>query len=127
MRLLVIVFALLAAQVQAAGINLPSAGQNNGMQEIRGASGVSCRESTSGNTRLEFGIVGAQDDVGRNSYNNQADYTEGSHGSAVYGRISWSLDPPAKLNCKRLMDLEIEGLRAEIEMLKSQTHFEEIE
>ncbi|RYE09317.1 MAG: hypothetical protein EOP22_09455 [Hyphomicrobiales bacterium] len=62
---------------------------------------------------LDFGLAGG--DLS-SSYNQQQ---AGAQSAIGYARVIVPLgSPPARLDCKQLYDLEIQRLKAEIEMLK---------
>jgi hypothetical protein len=89
-----------------------------GEDSITTSEGVRCSQSINSNGGyLDLGVAGG--DLS-NYYNIGDDGLEAAPGSAVAdARVIIPLgETPSRLNCGRLYELEIEKLRAEIEMLK---------
>lgn len=104
----------------ADGLLLPSPPVGPGGEDsITTSEGVRCSQSiNSSGGYLDLGVAGG--DLS-NAYGSQwDDEDEGTPQSAVaYARIILPLgEAPTRLNCARLYELEIQKLKAEIEMLK---------
>ena len=90
------------------GIHMPPMPQNQGQDEVRSSSGLSCRSSnaTSGPV-MDMGVIGS----GTN-------FAEGPN-SSLYARVVIPLgERPTRLDCNALYQLELERLRLEVEMLR---------
>ena len=90
------------------GLNLPGVTLPQGHDEIRAADGTTCRSAVGGNgAYFDVGVIG----------NRQTSATDA--GATGYGRLVIPLGTPAgRVDCRTLYNLEIERLRAEIEVLK---------
>lgn len=89
-----------APESSSAGIQIPSARSGFQSDEVNTSSGVRCRQAVGSPLSIDMGVVADQDDQG------------------VYGRITIPIGAPKRLDCSRLYDLEVERLKAEIEMLR---------
>lgn len=104
---------------------LPQAPQfQQGQDRIRAADGTECSRSTGPRQRFaDVGMLGGN--MGGSGspygyYGNGAgsqNYTQ--NGGAVYGRITFNLDPVQdEVSCSRLYELELERLRIELEQAR---------
>jgi len=91
------------------GLDLPGVNLPQGYDEVRTSDGTSCRSSNSGDgAYADMGVIGGNDDEGR------------MKSGAVYGRVVVPLGKRGtRLDCRRLYDLEIERLQAEVRLLKA--------
>ena len=91
------------------GLNLPGVTIPQGYDEVRTSDGTSCRTSNAGSgAYVDVGVVGTQDQQG------------GVNNGAVYGRVVVPLGRTgARLNCRRLYELEIQRLEMEVRLLRA--------
>lgn len=89
------------------GMTLPGVVMPNGFDEVRAADGTTCRSSMAGSgAYLDSGLIGGGLDGGSSSL-------------SAYGRFVVPLgEKPARLNCDRLYQLELERLELEVRLLK---------
>lgn len=89
------------------GMTLPGVVMPNGFDEVRAADGTTCRSSMAGSgAYLDSGLIGGGLDSGSSSV-------------SAYGRLVVPLgEKPARLNCDRLYQLELERLELEVRLLK---------
>lgn len=91
-----------------------------GEDSITTSEGVRCSQSiNSSGGYLDLGIAGGDlsSAYSNNDYGNSNDSTPQS--AVAYARVIIPLgEAPTRLNCARLYELEIQKLKAEIEMLK---------
>ncbi len=90
-----------------------------GEDSITTSEGVRCSQSiNSSGGYLDLGIAGG--DLSNYYSSDEFDDDDGAPQSAVaYARVIIPMgEAPARLNCARLYELEIQKLKAEIEMLK---------
>ncbi len=93
---------VMASVCDAQSIQLPNAPYSGSSDEISSSTGTRCRQSNGADTNLELGTV--VDDRGS---------------GAVYGRISIPLGPvPKRLDCSRVLELEIERLQMELQEMR---------
>lgn len=87
--------------------SLPNIETPYGQDEVRSASGVSCRSSVaSSGPYVDMGVIGSEDVYRR-------------EGTAVYGRVVIPLGQrPRRVDCTSLYELEIERLRMELELMR---------
>jgi hypothetical protein len=105
-----------ASAPAADGILLPSPPVGPGGEDaITTSEGVRCSQSiNSSGGYLDFGVAGG--DLSNYAVSSA---TPGSNSAIGYARVIIPIGPsPKRLDCSRLYDLEIERLKAEIEMLK---------
>ena len=86
-----------------------------GEDSITTSEGVRCSQSINSNGGyLDVGVAGGN--IGQPSYGGSLDTAQGSLG---YARVVIPLgNSPRRLNCARLYELEIQRLKAEIQMLQ---------
>ena len=105
---------------------LPSPGTNSGTDSIR-AGDLDCKNSIGGSTNFELGLTGIISNAVTPLIGKQSELNPQTKDIGVYARIIIPLDGPSeRINCNTLYQLElqrrrleVEKLRAEIEMLKS--------
>ena len=90
------------------GFTLPGVNLPGGHDEVRAADGTTCRSAVSGNgAYVDMGVIADRTGAG-----NDGDYS-------AYGRVVIPLGAPAgRVDCRRLYNLELERLRAEVRMLR---------
>ena len=90
------------------GFTLPGVTLPGGHDEVRAADGTTCRSAVSGNgAYVDMGVIANGRDGG----------TSGEF--SAYGRLIVPLGAPkGRVDCRRLYDLELERLRAEVRMLR---------
>jgi hypothetical protein len=88
------------------GFDLPGVTLPQGQDEVRAADGTTCRSAVSGSgAYLDVGVI-------KGSGTQSDDY-------ATYGRIVIPLSrSPARLDCARLYELEVQRLQLELKLLK---------
>jgi outer membrane receptor for monomeric catechols len=121
--LLLLLSGVVIAESSSVSLSLPSASTGMGSDSIK-AGDLDCKNSIGGSTNFELGVVGYVNNVSllRKDIDNPQTKDLG-----VYARIIIPLDgPKERINCNTLYKLElqrrrleVEKLRAEIEMLKS--------
>ena len=127
--LLLVLVGTAMAESNSMSLSLPSSGMSYGTDSIK-AGELDCKNSIGGSTNFELGLTGVINNV--TGIFSTADVKEPqSKDIGVYARLVIPLDAPTeRINCNTLYQLElqhrrleIEKLRAEIEMLK-QMQFE---
>jgi len=106
-------------------LSLPSSGMSYGTDSIK-AGDLDCKNSIGGSTNFELGLTGVINNV-TGIFSTEDINNPQSKDVGVYARLVIPLDAPTeRINCNTLYQLElqhrrleIEKLRAEIEMLKS--------
>ena len=106
--------------------SLPSAPTSSGTDKIR-AGDLDCSNSIGGSTNFEMGFTGVINNATMPIIGKPDDNNPQSKDLGIYARIIIPLDGPSeRINCNTLYQLElqrrrleVEKLRAEIEMLKS--------
>ena len=90
------------------GFNLPGVQLPQGHDEVRAADGTTCRSAVAGaGAYLDTGIIG-------NPSN-----TTGTNSVSAYGRVVIPLGrKPARLDCGRLYDLEVQRLQMELRLMQ---------
>lgn len=91
------------------GLALPGVNLPQGYDEVRTSDGTSCRSSNTGDgAYADVGVIGGNGEQGK------------LDAGAVYGRVVVPLGARGtRLDCRRLYDLEIERLKAEVRLLKA--------
>ena len=99
---------LVARRANTFSANLPGVPTRNGYDEIRTRDGTFCRSSVGGSgAYLDMGALASDTGSGR------------MDNAGVYGRVVVPLGrKPKRIDCTGLYTLEIERLRAEIEMMR---------
>ncbi|MEZ5813040.1 MAG: hypothetical protein R3D45_16660 [Rhizobiaceae bacterium] len=89
------------------GFNLPGVQLPQGHDEVRAADGTTCRSAVSGaGAYLDTGVIGNPNPSNGN-------------GVSAYGRIVIPLGrKPARLDCGRLYDLEVQRLQMELRLMQ---------
>ena len=105
------------------GIVLPNNQQSFNHDEIRTSSGLSCRQAAGSSTNVEFGVVGSDEQFDRSSFDPTGESGTLNQRAAVYARITHSFGAPKRLDCSRVYDLEVERLKAEIELLRLEQQY----
>ena len=127
--LLLVLVGTAMAESNSMSLSLPSSGMSYGTDSIK-AGELDCKNSIGGSTNFELGLTGVINNV--TGIFSTANIKEPqSKDIGVYARLVIPLDAPTeRINCNTLYQLElqhrrleIEKLRAEIEMLK-QMQFE---
>ena len=127
--LLLVLVGTAMADSTSMSLSLPSSGMSYGTDSIK-AGELDCKNSIGGSTNFELGLTGVINNV--TGIFSTANIKEPqSKDIGVYARLVIPLDAPTeRINCNTLYQLElqnrrleIEKLRAEIEMLK-QMQFE---
>ena len=122
--LLLVLVGTAMADSTSMSLSLPSSGMSYGTDSIK-ASELDCKNSIGGSTNFELGLTGVINNV--TGIFSTANVKEPqSKDIGVYARLVIPLDAPTeRINCNTLYQLElqhrrleIEKLRAEIEMLK---------
>lgn len=113
------------AQTVVGNVMLPQAPQfQQGQDRIRAADGTECSRSTGPRQRFaDIGMLGGNMGGSGSPYgyygNGAGNQNYTQNGGAVYGRITFNLDPVQdELSCSRLYELELERLRIELEQAK---------
>lgn len=121
MRILTVLLLLVScgAAAQSTGISLPGQSYSSSYDEIRTSGGTTCKTAIGSPLNVEFGVIGSDAETGRNHHSNTQDYTSGSQGNAAYARISYALGTKPRLDCSRVLELEIEVLREELMLLRN--------
>lgn len=90
------------------GVNLPNAALPSGSDEVRAADGTSCRSAQGGNgAYLDSGVIGSPGGNGL------------GESGAIYSRVVIPLgETPRRLDCGALYDLEVQRLRAELQLAR---------
>jgi len=122
MRLLVIVFILLATRVSAdnAALNLTIPGLPQNFQTDRFRAGeLDCQNAIGSATQLELGVTGILDQGSVFGSGEQGDV-------GVYGRIIIPLGkvPRSRIDCNRLYELELK--RKQLEILKLEQELQQL-
>ena len=122
---LALVSASAQAQTVVGNLMLPQAPQfQQGQDRIRAADGTECSRSTGPRQRFaDVGMLGGNMGGSGSPYgyygNTTGNQNYTQNGGAVYGRITFNLDPVQdELSCSRLYELELERLRIELEQAK---------
>ena len=105
------------------GIVLPNSQQSFNHDEIRTSSGLSCRQAAGSHTNVEFGVVGSDEQFDRSSFDPTGESGTLNQRAAVYARITHAFGAPKRLDCSRVYDLEVERLKAEIELLRLEQQY----
>ena len=122
--LLLVLVGTAMAESNSMSLSLPSSGMSYGTDSIK-AGELDCKNSIGGSTNFELGLTGVINNV--TGIFSTANIKEPqSKDIGVYARLVIPLDAPTeRINCNTLYQLElqhrrleIEKLRAEIEMLK---------
>ena len=127
--LLLVLVGTAMADSTSMSLSLPSSGMSYGTDSIK-AGELDCKNSIGGSTNFELGLTGVINNV-TGIFSTANVKERQSKGIGVYARLVIPLDAPTeRINCNTLYQLElqhrrleIEKLRAEIEMLK-QMQFE---
>ena len=90
------------------GVNLPNVALPSGSDEVRASDGTSCRSAQGGNgAYLDSGVIGSPGGNGL------------GESGAIYSRVVIPLgETPRRLDCGALYDLEVQRLRAELQLAK---------
>lgn len=90
------------------GVNLPNATLPSGSDEVRASDGTSCKSAVGGNgAYLDSGVIGSPGGNGL------------GESGAIYSRVVIPLgETPRRLDCGALYDLEVQRLRAELQLAK---------
>ena len=108
---------------QQLGVVLPNTSQAYNHDEVRTSSGLSCRQASGGPTTIEFGVLARDDEVDRDAFDPAFGEAVTQTGGAVYARVVHALGAPKRLDCSRIYELEVERLKAEIEMLRIEQQY----
>ena len=127
--LLLLLSGTVIADSSSMSLSLPSSGLSYGTDSIK-AGDLDCKNSIGGSTNFELGLTGVINNV-TGIFSTEDINNPQSKDVGVYARLVIPLDAPTeRINCNTLYQLElqhrrleIEKLRAEIEMLK-QMQFE---
>lgn len=128
---LLVVAVMASANVNA--MSMPLGNQSSGYDRIRTADGTECQVSTQTRTTLTLGAFGSQYESDDRTYNDTYSHRNGGNDEAgVYAGIVIALpdgNPVKRIDCSGLYqrelarkDLELDRLRAEVDMLKRGTH-----
>lgn len=93
----------------------------SGSDRVQGASGITCESTVAPDAYVDVGVYNQQNDRKYDSFNNNynSSYDDGDAG--IYARMVIPLGGPKKrVDCTRLYDMELQRLKAEIEMLRMQ-------
>ena len=124
-----LLLAILCTQSMASSTSLnlalPSAGMGYGSDSIK-AGDLDCQNSIGGSTNFELGLTGIVNNA-TSLFSSDDKNTPQTKDFGIYARIIVPLDAPKeRINCNTLYQLElqrrrleVEKLRAEIELLKS--------
>jgi hypothetical protein len=112
-RALVLMIIAIPCFADQSSIQLPVRSGQSGYDEVRTSSGAFCRQSVSSAVIAEAGVVQLQKDEPVFGADQRQE-------AALYGRITWAIGTPKRLDCARLYELEIETLRAELDMMREQ-------
>ena len=127
--LLLVLVGTAMAESSSMSLSLPNSGMSYGTDSIK-AGDLDCKNSIGGSTNFELGLTGVINNV-TGIFSTEDINNPQSKDVGVYARLVIPLDAPTeRINCNTLYQLElqhrrleIEKLRAEIEMLK-QMQFE---
>ncbi|MCX8941258.1 hypothetical protein [Vibrio parahaemolyticus] len=132
MRSVLIVAAVLAS-ASVSAMSMPLGKQSSGYDRVRAADGTECQVSTQTRTTLTLGAFGSQSNNDDSTYSNTYSHRNGGNDeSGLYAGIVIALpdgNPVNRIDCSGLYqrelarkDLELDRLRAEVDMLKRGTH-----
>lgn len=110
-----------AAAAANPGIYLPPAPQGPGGEDtIETQGGTRCRQSINGNEGyVDFGIAGSTASGLPDTGNAYISINERDRQALGYARVTVPLGKkPRRLDCSRIYELEIQRLRAELELLR---------
>lgn len=91
----------------SAGVSLPAPANSYGQDEVQAAGGVACRSAVGGSgPYMDMGLMGTND-----VYNRQS--------TTAYARVVIPFGrAPARVDCTRLYELELQRLQMELEIAK---------
>ncbi len=120
-KILLILVLLPATAMAQVGVIVPTNNsQSYNYDEIRTSGGSSCRQAIGSNLNVEFGAIGSDRDLDSTYQNNNFNnFESGDSGSGVYGKVTYAIGAPKRLDCSRLYEMEIDTLRAELEALRA--------
>ena len=118
-RILTLLVLLLPVSALAQNISLPNNYSASAYDEIRTQSGTTCKQAIGSPLNVEFGVVGSDSDESSKFNRPIENWQAGSQGSAVYGRISYALGTKPRLDCSRVLELEIQTLKEELMLLRN--------
>ena len=109
--------------VFGASVSLPNSQQTYNYDEIRTSSGTTCRQAMGSNLTAEVGVIDA-DSFDRNHYSEiDKSFRKKDSDAAIYARIVYQIGAPKRIDCSQLYAIEIENLKAELEMLRRSQMF----
>lgn len=118
---LVVLFLLLFAmggRTQTAVQISNSRGSNNNYDEIITSNGAKCRQAMGSNLNVEMGVGQFQE---QESFVEEFNNNNNNTGqAALFGRITYAVGAPRRLDCSRIYEMELEKLRHQIRVLQQQ-------
>lgn len=125
---LIIYSVLISFKTLASGFYLPDANLPNGYDQVRTFNGTTCQSSIAPDSYLETGMYGNQTDNDNWQNNYKGYYNKARDELGVYARVVIPITgPKARLNCKRLYDLEVKRLELELKKLKKELEIQDLE
>lgn len=111
-----------SARSSSTNIDLPSSPQGSyNYDEVKTSSGVSCRQASGSSLIGEMGVVNSTQDE------TSGFTSDDSSNTAIYGRLTYAFGAPKRLDCNKLYEIELQTLRLELEMLRAEKAFAEME
>ncbi|MCF8186959.1 MAG: hypothetical protein K9J28_09110 [Sulfuritalea sp.] len=108
-------------QASANGLYMPSPPQGvGGDDSVTTATGTQCKTSMNSNKGyFDVGVSGSKASSNSNAYDYNGLGLPNQDNALAYARVVIPLgDTPKKMDCNRLLELEIQRLESEIQMLK---------
>jgi len=107
------------ADSNSLALQLPSPTGNYQSDSFR-AGDLDCKNAVGGGVNLEFGVLGAINNVG-GSYDYAGQFNDQSKDIGVFARIVIPLNAPKeRINCNTLYQLELQQRRLEIQKLQAE-------
>jgi len=92
-----------------------SRGNTDNYDEIKTSEGVSCRQAMGSNLTAEIGVGQAEAEEVFNEIENN---NKSSGGIAAFGRITYAIGAPKRIDCSQIYELELIKLREELRQLQ---------
>ena len=104
------------ANSSSINLALPNAGASHGTDSIR-AGNLDCKHSIGSSTNVEFGMTGIINGVEPLFGKRDPLNTPETKDFGLYARITIPIDPPERINCNTLYQMELQVRRMEIQKL----------
>lgn len=114
--LLMICCAKVMANSSSINLALPNAGASYGTDSIRAGS-IDCSNSIGSSTNVEFGMTGIINGVEPLFGKRDPLNTPETKDFGLYARVTIPIDPPERINCNSLYQMELQVRRMEIQKL----------